>query len=190
MNEFVEVDSTVYAHAPALGVGRSRSIVYQHRQRTQRKATSASPRHGIVVVVERLQQTHQMERSAANSTDMEDLMRAAPDVEPSWTKSFWNAELHLELAYSNPKRRCATHGINDGSRDVPQTFNNEVPPAHLPVSLLNTKRLRSMRHWKSAGPANGAEESRPHPPPFGCPEAWYRTESSSRGHNRRDLRLR
>jgi hypothetical protein len=129
-----------------------------------------------------------MKSRATDSTNMEDLVRATPNVEPTRTKSFRKAKLAHLLASPQCRGRCATHGIDDGSGNVRESLSDEVPPPHLLVSLFNTERLRCVGHWEGSGPSDRAEQCGSCPSPFGRSKPWHGAEHSGSRHNRSDLR--
>jgi hypothetical protein len=129
-----------------------------------------------------------MESSTADCTDMEDLVRATPNVEPTRTKSFRKAKLTHLLASPQYGGRCTTHGINNGSRYIRESLSDEVPPPHLLVSLFNTERLRRVGHWKGSGPSDCAEQCGSCPSPFGRSKSRHGAEHSGSRYNRSDLR--
>lgn len=111
-----------------------------------------------MIVVKSFQEAKEMPKSPSNGTQMENLMRATPYVEEAGTKSLWNAQLHIILASIPDKcSECTTYCINYGPGDVAEAFDDEKPPTHLSVGLLNSKGLCRMCHWKRPGPSNGNE---------------------------------
>lgn len=102
-----------------------------------------------MIVIEGLQQTVQVKCRSRDSTQVEDLMRAAPYVEESGTNPLRNAQLYVELAnHVKYIGDTVTYCVDDSSTNVTQTLAYKEPPTHLAMSLFDSKGLCRMGHWE------------------------------------------
>lgn len=140
-----------------------------------------------MLVVKCFHQAHKMRSRRHHNQDMEDLVRASPNIKSAWLEPLWYSSLANISTPSTWHSSNPTHTIESSAGNIQRSLGHDIRQANLSVHLDHTVSERSMDHRYDGAETHGNKHASAKRSPLGCSEAIESRDCNTADRNNRDL---